>query len=366
MDSCLSARYLEPRRMKNPSPRQRKPRYDVRRVAAFVSFVSFAGALTAAPALVDPGLPSYQPQPTSPAKGARYVLPDGSIRIVGAEHVETIVKGFNALFVRSYPAARFTLQLKGTTTAMPALTHGTTLFAPMGREVNGVELVPYEKIVGQEPVEIRVAHAAINSQKLATSLAVYVNKANPVERLTAEQVARIFATGHAKGDITHWGQVGLKEAWSLRAIHPYGTPEHTGFGAYMQKHQVGGLPFGPGLEPYSNTADILKRVSEDPAGIGIAATGRVTPQLKIVAIAGKDGDSYSSGTAEDVVAGKYPYGRYLYFYVRREPKQPIDPFVKEYMRLVLSADGQKIIASEPDGYLPLNAREAAKELAKLD
>jgi len=88
--------------------------------------------------------------------------------------------------------------------------------------------------------------------------------------------------------------------------------------------------------------------------------------VKVVALADKEGGEYSRGTAEDVSAGRYPYNRYVYFYVRRLPGQPVDPFVKEYLRLVLSKEGQQMVAGEANGYVPLNAREAAEELAKLD
>ncbi len=331
-------------------------------VFACVAAVRAAGA---APA-VDPALPTYEPRPVQLSKDARYVLPDGSIRVMGAEHVDVILAGFNELFAKTHPGFRFTPDLKGTTTGMPALTHGVTLFAPLGREVNQVELVPYEKIVGAKPIELHAAHASNTSKKLATNLAVYVNKANPVDRLSAEQITRIFATGHPKGDITHWGQVGTKGEWALRAVHPYGTPEYSGFGDYMQKHHLAHLPSTPGLEQYGNTEQILKRVSEDAAGIGVAASGRLTPQLKLVAVAADDGGAYSSGSVEDVVSNRYPFARYLYFYVRRLPNAPVDPVVKEYMRLVFSKEGQAIIAAQEAGYIPLSARDAAAELRKLD
>ncbi len=339
-------------------------------VAAFVSLfvlnVASVPVAMAAPVAIDPALPVYQPRSVEMPSDARYVLPDGSIRIIGAEHVQTILEGFNALFIKTHPGFRFAPQLKGTTTAMPALTHGVTLFAPMGREINHVELVPYQKIVGQAPVELCVAHDSNTSHTAATNLAIYVNKANPVERLTVEQVTQIFATGHAKGDITNWSQLGLKNDWTKRAIHVYATPEYSGFGDYMQKHQLGGLPLTPEAERYSDSTDILKHVSEDTAAIGIAAIGRATPQTKIVALASKEGGEYSVGSTEDVAAGKYPYGRYLTFAVRRVPGQPLDPLVKEYMRLVFSMQGQTIIAAEEGAYIPLTAREAAEQLARLD
>jgi phosphate transport system substrate-binding protein len=323
-------------------------------------------ALAAAAMAVDPSLPSYQPQPVAVPKGAGYASPDGSVRIVGTEVLEEVIERLNARFVESHPGTKFAPSLKGTSAAMPALTHGVTAFAPMGRAVTWVENVPYAKIVGAAPVEIRVAHGSVAALKKANVLALFVNKSNPIERLTAEQAARIFAAGHAKGDLTQWGQLGVKGELGKQPIHTYGATDDGGFGQYMLDSQLGGLRFRRGHERLPDSAQIVNRVGEDSAGIGFAALSYVTPNVKVVAVAPKEGEPYSSGTAEDVGAGRYPYNRYVYFYVRRLPGQPIDPFVKEYLRFVLSKEGQTIIASETDGYVPLNARESAAELAKLD
>src|SRR4029077_5383776 len=115
-----------------------------------------------------------------------------------------------------------------------------------------------------------------------------------------------------------------------------------------------------------NYSDVVKRVSEDPQAIGIAALNRVTPDVKCVVIAAGDYAAPSHGTAAEIVGGNYPYDRYLYLYVRRVPGQPIDPFVKEYLRLALSREGQQAIAAESHGYLPLNSNEVATELSKLE
>ena len=58
-------------------------------------------ALAAAPLAVDPALPTYQPQPYAHPKDAGYLLPDGSIRIVGAQgnqsgHHDVIPNGSNS------------------------------------------------------------------------------------------------------------------------------------------------------------------------------------------------------------------------------------------------------------------------------
>jgi phosphate transport system substrate-binding protein len=323
-------------------------------------------SLAAAAVAVDPSLPSYHPQPVATPKGAGYVLADGSVRIVGTEVMEEVIERLNARFTEAHPQAKFAPSLKGTSAGIPALTYGVTAYAPMGREVTWVENVPYAKIVGAPPLEIRVAHGSVSGRKKANVLAVFVNKSNPIEQLTAEQAARIFGAGHAKGDLTQWGQLGVKGELGKQPIHTYGATDDGGFGQYMLGYQLAGLRFRRGHERMPDSASIVNRIGEDSAGIGFAALSYVTPAVKIVAIAPKEGEPYSSGTAEEVGAGRYPYNRYVYFYVRRLPGQPVDPFVKEYLRLVLSREGQQIIASETDGYVPLNAREAAEELAKLD
>jgi phosphate transport system substrate-binding protein len=315
---------------------------------------------------VDPALTSYQPHQVVPPAGAGYVLPDGSVRIVGTEVLEEAIERLNARFAETHPGIKFAPSLKGTSAAMPALTHGVTAFAPMGRAVTWVENVPYSKIVGTTPLEIRVAHGSITALKKANVLALFVNKSNPIDRLTAEQAARIFAAGHPKGDLTQWGQLGAKGEIGKQPIHTYGATDDGGFGQYMLDTQLQGLRFRRGHERLPDSAQIVKRVGEDSAGIGFAALSYLTPEVKVVAVAPSEGAPYSSGSAEDVSAGRYAYNRYVYFYVRRLEGQPLDPFVKEYLKLVLSKEGQSIIASEADGYVPLNAREAAAELAKLD
>ncbi len=329
--------------------------------------VCASGAAVAADTVaVDSNLLAYQPAAAvAPPKGASYVLRDGSIRISGAEHAQYILERLDALFTKTHPGVAFAPELKGTGTGIPMLTHGVTPFAVLGRAVTPIELVPYEKIVGEKPLEIKVAHTAYASKQLATSLAVYVNAANPIDKLSLEEVTRIFTTGDPSGDLTSWGQLGESGEWKSAPIIPVSAFAYGGFGNYeaVKFHH---RPFAPNVEQYPDTAAILKRVAQDPFTIGIAATGRTDSGVKSIALAAKSGGTYSNASNSDVVDGTYPFGRYLYFYVRQEKGKPIDPFVKEYLRLVLSRDGQQIIASQPGGYLPLTAHEAAAELAKLE
>ncbi len=316
---------------------------------------------------VDPGLTAYLPQPAAPAPQAEYLTRDGAIRIGGADHVKHIVEGFNALYAQTHPGTRFQIEGKGTSSAVPLLMFGKTLFGAMGRAINPQEAVPFRKIVGQDALEIRVAHTSDDtSEHLATSLAVYVHRSNPLTQVSARQLARALTIGNPEGDLSRWGQLGLKETWASRAIHPYGTPEYTGFGTYLQRAHLRGLPLAPGYEQYGSSGQILQRLAADPAGIAVAAIGQESAQVKALAIVSEDGRNVTTGTSAEVASRAYPLGRPLYFYVRKEPGKPVDPVTREYLRLVLSREGQQIIASQPRGYIPLDAEQARAELAKLD
>ncbi|MBB5609341.1 MULTISPECIES: PstS family phosphate ABC transporter substrate-binding protein [unclassified Janthinobacterium] len=319
----------------------------------------------AAPAL-DAALPAYVPQPvTAPATAGYVDRKTGVAMLGGAEHVAFIVSRFNALFMATHPGVKLGFDGKGTSSAVPLLMYDKILFGAMGRAINPIESVPYRKIVGGDALAIRIAHtAATPEQHLATSLAVYVNVANPLTQLTAAQVSQILSTGNAGGDFKRWGQLGLKEEWRDRVIHPYGTAAYTGFGDYLQRELFQGRALAVNHEELGNTEAITGRIAQDPAGVGVAALGVRNPQLRQLAIVSKDG-SVTTGADEEVVSGRYPFGRYVYLYVRRVPGQPLDPLAKEYLRLVLSREGQAIIAAQPNGYLPLTAAQAQAEMEKL-
>ena len=121
----------------------------------------------------------------------------------------------------------------------------------------------------------------------------------------------------------------------------------------MERH-----PFTPSYDSFMQSADVVKAVGGDEAGIGFASGNFHHPAVKLIAIGEKVDGYFSAMSAADIVAGKYPY-------VRRLPREPFDPFVKEYLRMILSREGQQAIAAAMPEYLPLNAREVAEESAKL-
>jgi len=325
-------------------------------------------AWAARAAALDPDLPPYVPLPASPARDAGYLAADGTVHIVlGNRGAGVVIEGFNALFARTHPGTRFSVEYnkEGNTLDMAALVHGVTLFCPLAREINDAERKTYAQVVGGEPLVVNIAHGTLTSVRMTAGLAIYVNKDNPVRRLTMDQLARIFTTGHPAGDLTHWGQVGAGGSWAGRPVHVYGTPEYSGYGDFMLKKKWDERPFAPGYESFELAAQIVKQVGEDASGIGFAGQGFLTPQTRLVALAETAAGPFMEGTEDEVASGRYPLDRYVGVALRRVAGKPLDPFALEYMRLVLSREGQAIVAAEAGGYVPLNARQVAAERAKL-
>ena len=107
----------------------------------------------------------------------------------------------------------------------------------------------------------------------------------------------------------------------------------------------------------------LKRIDRGASGIIIlGGIGYKTSGVKAVALSA-NGTSFSSGSYEDVVSGKYPLARFLYLYINRAPGKALDPLVREFLKFVFSKEGQENVVK--DGYLPLSAAIVKEELAKL-
>jgi phosphate transport system substrate-binding protein len=220
---------------------------------------------------------------------------------------------------------------------------------------------------------IRIAHGAVAGDAKLSPLVFIVHPSNPIERLSPAQLLHIFTVGGRAPDIVWWKQAGVKGPAGDREIQSYGLPESDhypsedlGFGVYLFRDKWGLAHNARNYRMQQTYADVTQRVSEDPAGIGITTVNRVSSGVKVIGITPGEWGTPMRGSKEDVQSGRYPYDRFVYVYVRRLPGQPVDPFVKEYLRMALSKEGQDAIAADSKGYLPLNAAEISAELAKLD
>jgi phosphate transport system substrate-binding protein len=78
----------------------------------------------------------------------------------------------------------------------------------------------------------------------------------------------------------------------------------------------------------------------------------------------KEGAPYVAATPDNAVSGEYPLSRYLYVYINKAPNKPLAPLEREFIKLVMSQQGQQVVVK--DGYIPLPAKVIEKYMQKLD
>jgi len=304
-------------------------------------------------ARLDPALPPYRPVPGLA----------GAIRSVGSDGLKSLMDRWMREFTRRapgvHPGPRW--EHVGTLNGFHALLAGETDIAPMGRELWPSELTTYQAVRGQPaPIEIRVARGGFDTPQRTSAQAVFVNETNPLSQITIEQLAGIFGEPRT---ITRWGSLGLGGQWAERPIlvctPPLAAPNATS----MRMMVLDGGPWTSEARQGSIT-ETAAAIASDPGAIGFGGFEEGGPGIKVLAVARTGSDPYVSGSSESVSTGRYPFTRYMYIRLNPGPGTTVPPAVKEFLRFILSRDGQEPVLYS--AYFPLTAAEAAEELSKLN
>ncbi len=299
----------------------------------------------AGPIEVDSKLKDYQK-----VKGV-----SGNLNSIGSDTLNNLMTLWAEGFRKKYPNIKIQIEGKGSSTAPPALVEGVAQIGPMSRSMKRSEIEAFEKKYGFKPTRVGVA---------LDSLAVYVNKDNPIDSLSLPQVDAIFSrtrTGGVAEDIITWGQVGLSGSWANLPVSLYGRNSASGTYGYFKKKALFKGDYKDIVKEQPGSASVVLSVTEDRGGIGYSGIGYRTSGVKAIALAKKDGEQAYVPSYENVLQKKYPLGRMLYLYVVKAPNQPLPKMTEEFLKYVLSREGQEVVVK--DGYLPLPAPVAAQQLA---
>ena len=295
-------------------------------------------------------------------------------------------------FKKHHPDIRFEDELKTTLAGVPALTFGMADIAPM-RHITSDEMLLYQRYHSAWPVEVTVVTGSLDVPGWSYALGIFIHKDNPLSKLTVEQLDGIFGaqrsgafqgtewnTAVARGpekNIRNWGQLGLTGEWAKKPIHVYGYNLRYHIPLTFERLVFqGGAKWNEQLIEFTNykNADgsteleakqVIDAVSKDPLGIGYSSVAFLTPATKSLAIAPRGSEKYVELNLQTLRSREYPLADEVYFYVRKDPGKTVDPKVKEFLRYILSREGQDAV--QKDGkYLPLPARIVGEQLKKLD
>jgi phosphate transport system substrate-binding protein len=297
---------------------------------------------------VDPAIPPYQ----------RTVSVSGTLSAVGSDTMNNMMTLWSEGFARVHPNVKIQVEGKGSSTAPPALIAGTAQLGPMSREMKDSEIDAVQAKYGFPPTQIVTS---------IDTIAVYVNKDNPLKAISLAEVDAIFSKARKRNypnDLTTWGQLGLTGEWAKAPISVYGRNSASGTYGFFKEHTLAKGDYKDTVKEQPGSASVVQGVTEDKFGIGYSGIGYRTSGVRALPLSTKVGEKAFEANYENALDRSYPLSRYLFIYVVRDPRQPMDALTREFLRYVLSRQGQEGVVK--DGYLPLPAKVVQQELAKLD
>ncbi|HEX3997759.1 MAG TPA: PstS family phosphate ABC transporter substrate-binding protein [Pirellulales bacterium] len=294
---------------------------------------------------LDPKLPGYEKASTEVS---------GSIKSVGSDTMLNLMDHWSASFTKIYPNVRAEIEGKGSATAPPALIEGTGNFGPMSRDWKKEEIEKFEAKYGYKPTTLP---AAIDM------LAVYVNKDNPIEGLSFQQIDAVFSKARKGGypnDVLTWGDLGMTGEWKDKPINLYGRNSASGTYAFFKEHAMFKGDFKDSVKEQPGSSAVVQGVASDKYGIGYSGIGYKTADVRAIPLALKEGKKFVPAEPDYAYRGQYPLARFLYISVNYKPGSQLDPLRAEFLKYVLSRNGQEDVDRE--GFLPLTEKVAARGL----
>ena len=281
----------------------------------------------------------------------------GNANSIGSDTMNNLMALWLEGFRKHYPLVNVQIEGKGSSTAPPALIEATAQFGPMSREMKSKEKDAFEEKYGFKPTRIKTSLDA---------LAIFVNKDNPIKCLSLVQADAVFSKTRKRGfakDLKTWGDLGLTGEWAKQPVRIFGRNSASGTYGFFKKKVLKKGDYKDSVKEQPGSASVVQGITEDKYAIGYSGIGYKTSGVKTVSLAKKEGAECFDGSYSNVIDAKYPLARYLSLYIVKDPVKPMDPLVKEFIKYILSFEGQKIVVK--DGYLPLPYEIVVEELAKL-
>ncbi len=333
-------------------------------------------------------LPHYKPD----------VQVSGTIRQWGSNYLtdSPLASYLETAFQKFQPNVKFSDNLRTSEHAISSLIFGVADVGIMGRQIMWDERLAFQREFDYQPTGIIGMTGSYDVSGWNPPIGFYVNAKNPLEHLSMSQIDGIFgdfrtgaydgliwnenAARSADKNIRTWGQLGLTGEWANKPIHVLGYNLEFHFTEEIETRAFGGVTskFNGGLIEYSNAVNpdgtlkiagqtMIEDVAKDPYAIAYVAGGELwkTPTVKTLAIGYKDSGPFEELTMGNVRNRTYPFYADVFFWINRDPNKPVDPKLREYLRFILSREGQEQIVRDGK-YLPLTKSVIEQERKKLD
>lgn len=251
------------------------------------------------------------------------------ITVKGSDTMFILGQRWAATYAKSHPDAKITVTGGGSATGIAALLKGTADICNASWPMSAVQISDFVERFSKRPRQYKMCMDAV---------AIFVNKANPVGKLSLPQIEAIYT-----GKIVNWKEVGGTDT----SISLYGRENSSGTYEFFKARVLDRQDFAPGTKAMSSTAAVIQAVAGDPNAIGFGGIA-YDHGVKHLAISKTSSVRAFEPTEANVYADRYPLARYLFSYVKSE--KDVDA-VADYISWCLSDAGQTVV--QDVGYFPL-------------
>lgn len=311
---------------------------------------------------LDPALPHYVPD--------RHLRFTKAYKVGSSDVLPGLVQAWIDAFRKYQPRFSMTIQkpLAGSLGALE-LIKGNLDAVFVSRELKPTDISGFHDRFGYDPLSIPISGGTWRHFGFLDALAIMVNPDNPIHQLSFQQIDAAFSSTRWRGGqaVRTWGDLGVQGPWADKPVHLYGIKPWNGFEEFVRQ-RVLSTPGHRGEWNDSIAYDktffaIARRVAADPLGLGYTGLSAIDSEVKIVPVSA-DGGPALSPSYENVARATYPLSRVTYFNTNARPGA-LDPALREFLRFVLSREGQAVVRAQAI-YLPLRATQVAASDARLD
>jgi phosphate transport system substrate-binding protein len=314
------------------------------------------------PAL-DTALPAYQPR--------RDIQISGHFKAAASDVLPGLVHLWVEAFRKYYP--KFEMDLEppyAGSLGAKELVKGSLDVVFVSRELKPDDISEFKDRFGHDPLSVPISGGSYRHFGFLDAIGFFVHKENPIDMLSFRQIDAILSTTRHRGAsaITTWGQVGLGGEWADKPIHIYGVKPWNGFEEFVRQ-RILSVPGKRGEWRDDITYDkvvfpIPGRVAKDRSGIGYSGLAYIDAGVKVIGLQESEGGPVYPPTYENVSRATYPLSRLIYLNTNKDPGKPLAPGLDEFLRFVLSRQGQQLVLDEGI-YIPLRAGQATSSRALL-
>ncbi len=313
--------------------------------------------------ILDPALPAYQPRRDAPIAG--------NFKGASSDVMVVLAQKWVEKFKTYHPGVTLTISppYAGSLGAVE-LVKGDVDFVFVSRELRPDDIKGFKTKFGYDPLSVPISGGSYRHYGALDAVAFFVNKDNPIEKITFDQLDAMYSSTHLRGGkaITKWGDLGLTGDWADKPIKLYGIQPWNGFEEFVRQRVLSrdgkrgewrdGIAFEKVVFP------MAKNVAADRYAIGYSGVAYLDAGVKVIPVAAKAGDPLQAPSYENVALATYPLSRITFFNVNKAPGKPLDPALEEFLRFVLSREGQQVVLDHAR-YIPLRANQAQDARALL-